>query len=89
MTNKANSKLSFLCRNLKGCPLNLNPFAAEFFFGFRLNLNMLFSTMCLFFCYCFLVIFNTTVHYISNESEDISLLNPICNFNCMQLCFNW
>ena len=49
----------------------LNPFATELFFGFRRNLNMLFSTMCWLFCYCFLIILDTTVHHISNESEDM------------------
>ena len=45
--------------------------------------------MCWFFCYCFLIIFNTTVHYISNESEDISLLNPICNLIGKIIKFSW
>ena len=49
---------------------------------------MLFSTMCWLFCYCFLIILDTTVHLISNESEDMKLLKPIFNYNCMQLCFN-
>ena len=49
----------------------INPFATELFFGFRRNLNMLFSTMCWLFCYCFLIILDTTVHHISTESEDM------------------
>ena len=50
----------------------INPFATELFFGFRRNLNMLFSTMCWLFCYCLPYYFyTTTVHHISNESEDM------------------
>ena len=47
-----------------GRPLNAHP-------GFRRNLNVLFSNMCWLFCYCFLIILDTTVHHISNESEDM------------------
>ena len=49
---------------------------------------MLFSTMCWLFCYCFIIIFDTTIHHISYESEDMWLLKLICNYNFMQLCFN-
>ena len=66
----------------------LNPFAMELFSGFRHNSKMLFSTMCWLFCYCFLSILDTTVHHISNESEDMYLLKPIYNYNFMLLCFN-
>ena len=42
------------------------------YFGSSRNLNMLFSTMCWLFCYCFLIILDTTVHHnILNESEDM------------------
>ena len=34
-----------------------------------------------------LIILDTIVHHISNELEDMWLLKPICNYNCMQLCF--
>ena len=43
----------------------------NYFVGFKRNLNMSFATMCWLFCYCFLIIFNTTVHHISNVSEDM------------------
>ena len=49
---------------------------------------MLFSTMCWLFCYCDLIILDTTVHHISNESEEMYLIKPICIYNFMQLCFN-
>ena len=68
--------------------LRLTLSQRNYFFGFRQNLNVLFSTMCWLFCYCFLIILDTTVHHISKELEDMLLLKPICNYNYMQLCFN-
>ena len=41
---------------------------------------MLFSTMCWLFCYRFLIILDKIVHHISNESEDMQLLKPVCNY---------
>ena len=41
--------------------------------------------MCWLFCYSFLIILDTTIHHISNESEDMYLLKHICNYNFMQL----
>ena len=49
---------------------------------------MLFSKLCVGYFVFFFFFLDTSVHHISNESEDMLLLKPICNYNFMQLCFN-
>ena len=62
----------FICRGRWSLLANrLTLSLRNYFLGFRRNLNMLFSIMCWLFCYCFLITIDTTVHHISNESEDM------------------